>query len=306
MKFKIIPICYCLVIALFISSCISETPKSKNQKLVILTTTNIIADCIKNIVGDDAEVQSLMGTGVDPHLYKPSQGDIAKLNNADIIVYNGLHLEGKMTDMLEKLSKTKHVFSVADNLSLTDFIKVGEHSYDPHFWFDLRLWAKGLTNVALKIQSIDTANHGVYQQRLVDYQKEIVKTESLIKAQITKIPSSSRILITAHDAFSYYGRAYNIEVKGLQGISTMSDFGLRDVEMMIDLIVAKKIKSIFVESSISPKSIESIQEGVKAKKHAITIGGSLFSDALGAEETAEGTYLGMLKYNTNTITNALK
>lgn len=280
--------------------------KTKSQKLAIVTTTNIIADGVKQIVGDKARVTSLMGAGVDPHLYKASQGDIEKLSNADVIVYNGLHLEGKMTIVLEKLSKSKTVIAMSDGIASAELIAVNAHTYDPHIWFDIKLWQQGIAHLAQQLALADPSNKDFYLSNNKKYLDTLKSTDTWIKNEIIKIPKSQRLIITAHDAFSYYGRAYDIEVEGLQGISTLSDFGLADISRLVALIVNRNIKSVFIESSVSPKSVQALIEGCKAQGHAVILGGTLYSDALGAPETTEGTYLGMLQYNTATISKALQ
>lgn len=304
MKKSIFYIVLSLVLSLFFSC--NELEKTKTQKLSILTTTNIIADGVRQIVGDKAEVISLMGAGVDPHLYKASQGDIEKLSNADVIVYNGLHLEGKMTLVLEKLSKSKTVIAISDGISSTQLIAVNAHTYDPHIWFDIKLWQQGITHLAQKLAIADPANKNYYLSNTEKYIDTLKSTDTWIQKEILKIPKSQRVIITAHDAFSYYGRAYDIEVKGLQGISTLSDFGLADITRLLALIVKRNIKSVFIESSVSPKSVQALIEGCKAQDHAVILGGTLYSDALGAAETKEGSYLGILQYNTITISKALQ
>ena len=285
----------------------SEVKENTSRKKMIVATTNIIADGIRNIVGDSAEVVALMGAGVDPHLYKASQGDVQKLSNADIIVYNGLHLEGKMTTVLEKLSKNKTVIAMSSGIAENKFIvtNASANTHDPHIWFDVLLWKEALQNLGNAIAQSDTAHKSYYLQNTKKYVQELTVLHEWVGVEINKIPEKQKLIITAHDAFSYYGRAYQIEVKGLQGISTLSDFGLQDITSLIDLIVSRNIKAVFIETSISPKSIEALVEGCKEKGHTVTIGGTLYSDALGEDITAQGSYIGMIKHNTSIIAKSL-
>jgi len=276
-----------------------------NGKFRIVTTTGMLADGVKLLVGDQAEVISLMGTGVDPHLYKATAHDLSLLQNADLILYNGLHLEGKMSEIFEKLKRRKHVLAIADGLPKERLRKTGEKTYDPHIWFDVSLWKQGWLYVAEELREDSALAIGIEQNR-ASFFKGLDSLHSWSMQQLQTIPSSSRVLITAHDAFGYFGRAYHIEVLGLQGISTVSDFGLKDISELVNRIVASKVKAVFIETSVSSKAIEAVVEGCKAQGHDIHIGGALYSDAMGKEGTAEGTYNGMVRANVIKIVNGLK
>ncbi len=305
MKIYITTIFTFLCIAAIISC--KEATRTNGSKLKIVTTTSIIADGVRQIVGDSAEVVSLMGAGIDPHLYKASQGDVAKLSNADVIVYNGLHLEGKMTTVLEKMAKNKVVIAMSDGLKTEQLIvtNASAKTLDPHIWFDAMLWKQAMQHVGYALAKVDTIHRDFYISNTKKYCLELAQLHEWTMTEISKIPTQQRLIITAHDAFSYYGRTYHIEVKGLQGISTLSDFGLNDITSLVNLIVSRNIKSVFVETSVSPKSIEALVEGCKAKNHQVSIGGSLYSDALGDFQSDQGTYIGMFQYNTTTIVNSL-
>ncbi|MCS6905652.1 MAG: zinc ABC transporter substrate-binding protein [Bacteroidia bacterium] len=279
-----------------------------SSSLRIVATTGIVGDAVKNIVLNKAEVNVLMGPGVDPHLYKASQKDLELLSKADVIFYNGLHLEGKMAEVLEKLKKQKKIVAIAEAIPVNKLIKVGENEnlYDPHVWMDVSLWKYAVIECARVLQSIDTSNAAFYKQNLDNYLQALDSLDAYIETEIAKIPSIPRVLITAHDAFSYFSRRYHIEVKSLQGISTVAEFGLRDITNLVDFIVARKIKAVFMESFIPERSIRAVIEGCKAKNHEVKLGGVLFTDALGAEGTPEGTYIGMLKANVKTITDGLR
>ncbi|WP_319381369.1 metal ABC transporter solute-binding protein, Zn/Mn family [Thiomicrorhabdus sp.] len=278
---------------------------SAQAQLQIVTTTGMIADLTQNIGGKNVKVTALMGSGVDPHLYKATQGDLRRLSRADLILYNGLHLEGKMQDIFEKLARKKAVFAVSDKIAKERFIHHG-NVLDPHIWFDVQLWIEAGKRITEILSNQDPENAAHYQQRSQDYLQQLQKLDHWVQEQIKQIPSQKRLLITAHDAFNYFGRAYGIKVMGLQGISTAAEFGLQDVKHLKDIIVANRISAVFVESSVSPKFIQSLVAGVKAEGHELKIGGELFSDAMGASNTQEGTYIGMVKHNVNTIAGALK
>ena len=278
------------------------------QRMKIVTTTSILKDAVQNIVGDAADVESIMGSGVDPHLYKATQGDLQKLTDADVVVYNGLHLEGKMGEVLEKLSRQKTVVAGAESIPDTKLKRSPQFqdSHDPHVWFDVTLWKEVVKHLSDEFQKKDPANAEVYQKNTAAYLQQLDELHQWVMQEIASVPEPQRILITAHDAFGYFGDAYNIQVRGLQGISTVSEFGLQDVASLVNYISDNKIKAVFVESSVSPKAIEAVVIGSKKKGHDVEIGGTLFSDALGEDGTPEGTYTGMVRHNVNTIVSSLK
>lgn len=291
----------------------SDNTSSGSSKMQIVTTTGMIKDAVKNVVKDKANVVALMGAGVDPHLYKATQNDLTLLSNADIIFYNGLFLEGKMEDILEKLSQRKHVFAVSDGIDPSLFLPLsnktgsnGKHAYDPHIWFDVSLWSKTVAQVSRHMQETDPENAAFYQTNAQEYIQKLDTLHQEVMQQIATIPKEQRLLITSHDAFNYFGRAYNIEVKGLQGISTVVEFGLKDITDMVDLLTSRKVKAVFVESSVPKKPLEAVAAGCKDRGHTVLIGGTLFSDAMGQDGTPEGTYIGMVQANVRTIVNALK
>ncbi|MBL6449131.1 zinc ABC transporter substrate-binding protein [Fulvivirga sp. 29W222] len=281
---------------------------SENAHFNIVTTTGMIGDAVTNIVGDSADVIALMGPGVDPHLYKATQGDLQKLTGADLIFYNGLHLEGKMGEVLEKLSHLKPVVAVAQNIEDTKLRKVPEfnNNYDPHIWFDVSLWIEAVREIDITLQKQDKRNAAYYHKNAMNYIKQLESLHAWVIQRVGTIPKEQRTLITAHDAFGYFGEAYDIEVKGLQGISTLSEYGLRDVSVLAKFIVDHKIKAVFVETSVSQKSINAVVQGAQERGFEVSIGGNLYSDAMGEEGTPEGTYIGMVTANVNTIVEALK
>lgn len=285
----------------------NQTSTKPNEKVEVTTTTGQVADVVKNIGGDKVEVTSLMGPGVDPHLYQASQGDIKKLHDSDIIFYSGLHLEGKMGEIFEKMSNDKPTVAVADSIPEDMLLSANSaNTHDPHVWFDIQAWIHVVDEVQKELTKLSPDNEPLFKENAANYKKELMEMDQYAKEQINTIPKESRVLVTAHDAFKYFGHAYGLEVMGLQGLSTDSEYGLKDVQALVDLLVERNIKAVFIESSISEKSINAVVEGAKEQNHEVIIGGELFSDAMGEEGTEEGTYIGMFKHNVDTIVSSLK
>ena len=300
-------IIYSALIAITLFSCNSKKKHTENEKIKIVTTTSMLHDVVKNITKEHAKVESLMGSGVDPHLYKAAHNDLEKLSNADIIIFNGLHLEGKMVDILKKLSRTKVVINASTPLpdSILRFPDSPE-TPDPHIWFSIPIWSKSIKYISNSIIKVIPNKNSELTENTTEYLKKLIALDSITRKQINSIPSKQKLLITAHDAFGYFGDEYKIEVMGLQGLSTVSQAGLKDIEHLVDVIIERRIKAIFVESSISKKQLEVVIESCNEQGHKLKIGGVLFSDAMGAPNTPEGTYIGMVKHNVNTIAQALK
>ncbi len=299
---------YFFFISLLIVSCKGDASKDI-EKLNIVTTTSLLTDLVHQIAGDRVNLQGLMGSGVDPHLYKASEGDVSKLFNADLVFYGGLHLEGKLVDVFEKMEQQGiKTVAVSDALDKSDLIdsKNFASNYDPHIWFDASNWKKVAQFVAQNLSKSDPKNKDFYTENLNKYLVQLDELDTEIKNLVGQLPVENRILVTAHDAFSYFGKKYGFEVVGLQGISTASEAGVKDVQELASLIIGKKVPAIFVESSVPRRTIEALQAAVNSKNHQVSIGGSLFSDALGNPGTPEGTYIGMFRYNIKTIVNALK
>jgi manganese/zinc/iron transport system substrate-binding protein len=294
-------------IFLIFASCQTQK-KEKKEKLQIVCTTGMIADGIENIVADAAQIQSLMGEGVDPHLYKATTGDLEKLYNADIIFYNGLHLEGRMVQVLEKLGRLKPVIAIGNGIAEKELLLVdsASHTHDPHIWFDVKNWSAALQYANLALQKYDSTHAQFYAKNASNYLQKLLVLDSVVAKKISQIPENQRLLITSHDAFSYFGKRYAIEVRGLQGVSTAADFGLKDISDLVKIIVERKIRAIFVETSVSEKSIDAVVIGCKARGHEVIIGGHLYTDAMGAKNTAEGTYIGMMQANLRMITEGLR
>ncbi len=275
--------------------------------LNVVTTTGLIGDAAQRIAGEHAAVSSLMGPGIDPHLYKASEGDVRRLANADLILYHGLFLEGAMAEILGKLARTRPAVAVAEVLSkdqLLDFAAAGK-AYDPHIWFDPELWTQVLEPIveALAAQRPDLraefeANAEVFRSQLIDLNQ-------WAQQRLLQVPESTRVLVTAHDAFGYFGRRYDFQVVGIQGISTATEAGLQDVERVVDLVVSRRVPAIFVESTVSRRSVEAIQAACRDRGWDVAIGGQLYSDAMGPADSDAGNYLGMVRANVETIATAL-
>ncbi len=303
---KILIIVLFLITILF--SCQSDTHQTIGKdKLTIVSTTGMIGDAVKNIVGNRAEVISLMGPGVDPHLYKVTQSDIKTLIEADIILYNGLHLEGKMGEVLDQMTEEKPVIAICKGLDENRLIATSEFrgNYDPHIWFSVKVWIDVVKFIGESLAEFDKLQASFYKANTINYMQKLNLLHKWTIEQINTIPKKQRVLITAHDAFGYFGKAYGMQVKGLQGLSTIAEYGLKDVTSLVNFISANEIKAVFVESSLSDRPIKAVLEGCNAKGHKVIIGGTLYSDAMGTENTPEGTYIGMVKHNIKTIVEAL-
>lgn len=283
-------------------------PGTDKNKLTIVATTGIIGDTVKHIVQDHAEVITLMGPGVDPHTYSGTQQDVKHLRNADIVFYNGFHLEGKMADILHKLGQKRPIYAASDALTSAQHL-VDPHfsiGIDPHFWFDVSLWKQVVQYMSDQLQVTDPKSAVYYKQNTERYLQQLDTLQQATLQAIQQIPATQRVLITAHDAFGYFGRAYGMEVRGLQGISTVSECGLKDVTDLVKFITQRNIKAVFLETSVPERPLKAVVEGCRNQGHPIAIGGYLYSDALGKTGTPAGTYHGIVQTNIQTIVNALK
>lgn len=302
---KTVGICLVVVMSIGLFACSNE--EGENGKIKVTSTIGMIGDVVGNIGGEYVESTSLMKPGIDPHLYKATQGDINKLDEADIIFYNGLHLEGKMEDIFEKMSNEKPTVPVTKNVSTSVLLEGDDGSqFDPHLWFNVQYWISAAEVIRDELIALDEENKTYYENNADEYITKMKELDAYAKEQIASIPEENRILVTAHDAFGYFGEAYGIKVMGLQGISTESEVGSKDVSELRDFLVENKIKAVFVESSVPKKTIEAVIEGAKSMGHEVKIGGELYSDAMGDEGTKEGTYLGMVRHNVDTIVSNLK
>ena len=283
-----------------------EKAYAGNYPIKVVCTTGMVADLVRNIGGDKVQITQIMGEGVDPHLYKASPGDVNLLSGADAIFYSGLHLEGKMADVFVRMARKKPTFAVTEHIQESQILDNPEGAFDPHLWFDVSIWREAAGVVRDALKAFDPKHADDYQARADAYQAELATLHDYAKSQLATVPKDRRVLVTAHDAFRYFGRAYDVEVKGIQGISTESEAGVKEVNALVDFLVKGKIKAVFVESSVSDKNIRALLEGCKAKGHSVVIGGELFSDAMGKEGTPEGTYVGMVRHNVDTIVRALR
>ena len=268
----------------------------------------MVADITKAVAGEHVTIHLLMGEGVDPHLYKPTTADAKEILNADVIIYSGLMLEGRMTDTFFKAARMgKVVYPVTELLDETYILEPRdfEGHWDPHVWNDVYAWSKAVDAVTIALCEQDPSHCDAFRANAVAYQKELTELHEYAKEVIGSIPESKRVLITAHDAFNYFGRAYGIEVVGVQGLSTESEAGIEDVNNLVNMLVDQKITAVFIESSVLDRNVKALVEGAKAKGHDVRIGGVLFSDAMGTAGTYEGTYIGMIDHNATVIARAL-
>jgi manganese/zinc/iron transport system substrate-binding protein len=298
-------------LALVASLCLAmgcvEDRRSDGRPMVV-TTTGMIADVASRIAGPHVEVLSLIGPGLDPHTFKPTESDVRKLTTADLILYNGLNLEGTMGDVLRKVGRSRATLAVAETLP-SDLLLRSEFSVghaDPHVWFDVSLWRRTIPAVEAALLKLLPSAGEEFRRNAERFEDELETLDKEVSAGIASIPAERRLLVTAHDAFGYFGRRYGIDVVGLQGISTATEAGIQDVRRVVDLVVERRVRAVFVESSVNPDTIESVRQGCQEKGHMVSIGGQLFSDAMGSEGTPEGTYVGMVRHNLATIVNALK
>ena len=299
----------CLIAMLVGSGCDpkGQPDASTDDKLRVVTTIGMITDITKNVGGKRVAVTGMMGPGVDPHLYKPTPKDVQLLRSAHIIFYNGLHLESKMGDILAKMPGDTVAVAVTDDVDRSLLLTPPEYEglYDPHLWFDVKLWMKAVGKVRDTLSESDADNTLLYWSNTERYLAKLTELDAYVKSQVARVPSQQRVLVTAHDAFNYFGKAYGFEVRGLQGISTATEAGIADVQDLTTFIAERRIPAIFVESSVSSRSLEAVKAAVKSKGFDVQIGGELFSDAMGSEGTPEGTYIGMVRHNIDTIVQAL-
>jgi manganese/zinc/iron transport system substrate-binding protein len=276
--------------------------------LNVLATIAMIGDVVREIGGERTRVEVLMGPGVDPHLYKATREDVAKMLRADVVFYNGLVLEGKMSDAFVRVARTgKPVYAVTELLPEEELIEPegADGLYDPHVWMDPRAWSAAAGLIAEKLIAHDPAGEPVFRRNLATLKARIAALDAYAERAIATIPERQRVLVTAHDAFNYFARRYGIEVLGIQGLSTESEAGVRRIQELVDVLVERRIPAVFVETSVSDRNVLALVEGAAARGHRVVVGGALFSDAMGDPGTYEGTYIGMIDHNVTTIVRAL-
>lgn len=309
MRYKSLAAVFLILMSVAISLCgCNKTTRKRGSMLNIVATTSMIADAVRTIAGDKVHLVALMGPGVDPHSYKPTKGDMDRLGEADIVFFNGLFLEAKMAEMLKKMGRSRATVAAGEAIpdSLRCYPSEFEGHPDPHVWFDMSLWQRVVDTIGTVLELRDKTNAEWYRTNRSAFIDSLNELHNWVGSQVGLIDSAHRVLVTAHDAFGYFGRAYDIEVEGLQGISTVTEAGLYDVTKMVDMIVSRRIKAVFVESSVPRKSIEAVVEGCRSQGHDVVIGGELYSDAMGEPGTEEGTYFGMVRHNVRTIVEALR
>lgn len=274
----------------------------------IVATTGMVAELVQAVVGDRGTVDALMGPGADPHLFRPTRNDVRRMMQADVIVYSGLQLEHRLQETIERMGQSGiQVIAVTSRLDPARLrpLGTGTGQFDPHVWMDVSLWAECVRGVAAKFAAIDPPHADAYNSRAAAYHAELQQLDAYVQQVIASIPEASRLLVTAHDAFGYFSDRYHIEVQAVQGVSTESEAGVQDINSLVDLLVARKVPALFVESSVSPKSLQAVLEGCRSRGVPVRLGGELYSDAMGPAGTYEGTYLGMLDANATRIASAL-
>lgn len=297
-----------LIGAVAVAGCTGRPkPADSRSTLRVAATTGMVADLVRNVGGDLVEVTQIMGAGVDPHLYKATRDDVQTILDADAIFYSGLMLEGKMADTLVKVGRDRPVFAVTELLDESSLIEPegAEGHPDPHVWMDIAAWSEGVTAVEKALAGLLPQHASKLAENAAAHRTELLKLDAYAHEAIATIPEGQRVLVTSHDAFNYFGRAYGLEVLGVQGLSTESEAGLRRINELVDLLVERRTPAVFVESSVSPKNIRALVDGAASRGMEVAIGGELFSDAMGEAGTYEGTYIGMLDHNVTTVARAL-
>lgn len=273
----------------------------------VVATTSMIADAARQVAGDRAKVTALMGPGVDPHSYRQTRSDIAAMARADLVLWHGLYLEAQLEEFFLDLEKRRNVVAVGEAIDKSKLLSHAEYKgrYDPHVWMDPKLWETVVLAVRDALIKTDPEGEATYRANADKHIADIEKLITYMQSVTKTVPEKSRVLLTAHDAFNYFGRGYDFEVMGIQGISTESEAGLRRVEELVDTIVDRNIAAVFVESSVPERNVRALIEGAAARGQKVEIGGTLFSDAMGEPGTYEGTYIGMIDHNATLITRAL-
>jgi manganese/zinc/iron transport system substrate-binding protein len=278
----------------------------KHYPIKVGTTVGMVGDIVREVAGDKAVVKNIIGSGIDPHVYNPTRSDVATLLKSDIIFYSGLLLEGQMSDILLKVARKRPVYAVTELLKKEYLIHDNQtNHHDPHVWMDVQGWMKAVDVVAEALATFDPPNKDYYINNATQYLEELRQLDEYARRAIASIPDKQRVLVTAHDAFNYMSRAYGIEVLGIQGISTESEAGIKDINRIVDLLVKRQIPAVFIESSVSDKNVKALIEGAASRDHQVRIGGELFSDAMGPPGTYEGKYIGMIDHNVTIIASAL-
>lgn len=298
-----------ILLVLPLAACGPAGVPAADGELHVVATTSMIADLAREVGGEHVRVTGLMGPGVDPHLYQASEGDVVRMSSADVVFYNGLHLEGKMSDVFHQMTSRDITTVAVAEESIPDSLLIDSPAfagnYDPHVWFDVMLWMRAAGRLASVLAEMDPEHAADYQTRLDRYLVELDSLDAYVRKRASELPEERRVIITSHDAFGYFGRAYGFEVRGLQGISTAAEAGTADVSDLAEFVASRRIPAMFVETSVSARGIQAVREAVRARGFEVAIGGTLYGDALGDPETPEGRYLGMIRHNIDTIVTAL-
>lgn len=300
---------FLLGISLFLAGCQQNeaTSQEESGKLKVVATTTMLTDLINQIGGDAIEVEGLMGPGIDPHGYQASSSDVNKLMSADVVAFNGLHLEGKLGEVFENLEKQgKTLFVLEDAIADEHLLLSEDGAVDPHIWFSIENWQLAADYITNQLSEADPDNEAFYRSNHESYKEELINLEAYVTERISELTVDQRYLVTAHDAFSYFGESFDFEVVGLQGINTQTEAGTADVSALAQFITEKEIKALFIESSVSTRTIEALQEAVRTRGWEVEIGGELFSDALGDSSQDAETYVKMFRRNIDTIVDGLK
>jgi manganese/zinc/iron transport system substrate-binding protein len=287
----------------------SGADATSEDRVRLVATTNVVGDLVRQVGGDVVALTTLMGPGIDPHQYNASEGDIQRMAGADMIVYNGLHLEGKMVDLFPEMDRRGIATTALAEEAVPDSLRIGSteyaSAYDPHVWFDVSLWRRAALHLGEALAELDPDHASAYRERATDYAARLDSLDTYARTQIATIPEAQRVLVTSHDAFRYLGAAYDIEVRGLQGISTDSEAGTADVQALADFIVERRLPTIFAETSVSERGLRAVQEAVRSQGFMVQLGDPLYGDALGDADTPEGTYIGAVRHNIDTIVGGL-
>jgi manganese/zinc/iron transport system substrate-binding protein len=296
-------------LTLAIASAAAVRPASAQapKKLDVVATTGMIADAVRQVGGERVNVEALMGPGVDPHLYRQTRTDIVRMTRADVVVWHGLYLEAQLEEFFAGLAKRKKVVALAERLDKARLLEHEEYKgrFDPHIWMDPKLWRDVVIAAREALSDLDPADKPAFQANAARHLGDIDRLAAYSERVLASVPEAARVLVTAHDAFNYFGRAYGFEVLGIQGISTESEAGLKQIEALVTTLVERKVKAVFVESSVADRNVKALIEGAAARGWTVEIGGELYSDAMGESGTYEGTYIGMIDHNVSTIARAL-
>ena len=303
---RILPSILAAIACLVATSIACAAVPVSDDRPTVTCSVGMVADIARGIAGDHAVIETLVGPGIDPHLHKPTRSDIARIMKADLVVAVGLHLEGRMDTAFTRAEKSgRRVLRVGDALPADRIIQASKEEADPHAWMDPRTWTLVVDPIAEALGEVDPPNAPAYRANAAKVKATLADLDRWSAERLATVPSESRVLVTAHDAFEYFGRRYGFEVVGIQGISTESEAGVRDIERIVDLLVDRRVPAVFVESTVPPRHVQALVAGARARGHEVTVGGELFSDAMGRPGTHEGTYEGMIDHNVTMITRAL-